>query len=189
MSVNYAALVKSNPEGVAEKLSEMEAEQNQLRALLAEARQAIVTAVTSEEGLDGAEGGELLDKIQRHLSGERYASAEELAETGLNRDAYLREFPGMTDAIERFEERWGRFVRCGSINFADGRFVMVTRFERVYSIAFHNPKNVGLDAQTLETNLSPVALRGLTLLASAYAQAGDDDAFTAALGLGEGDDQ
>jgi len=105
---------------------------------------------------------------------------------GIDRAEFLHRFPAMESAMPELEGRWGTFLRSGSCNFEDGRFVMVTRFERAYSVAFHNPANAG-DDQTFETVLSPEALRALTILANLFEQPGDIAALNTALGIkGEG---
>lgn len=71
----------------------------------------------------------------------------ELTEMSFSRDdygreAFLRRFPAMADALPQWEGVSGTLITAGSAGvFKDGRFVMLLQFEREYVVAFWNPHN------------------------------------------------
>lgn len=108
---------------------------------------------------------------------------EELVLEGYkNREQFLEIFPEMKDWLDEHEAVHGKFIGINSLQFTDERCVFLTKWEKTYTVDFHNPNNPEGEQETV-VNLSYEAMNGFLTLFRVFK--GDEELrrFWLALGL------
>lgn len=70
-----------------------------------------------------------------------YVSLESFGNLGKTREEFLTAFPELAEWVASHEALHGTLERVGALNLDENRTIVIIRFEKVWSLQFHNENN------------------------------------------------